>query len=65
LILSIEDDRGGELTTSQHQLAMHAALLGSMIEDLATRWLQGETIDQTVYSTLINTQRRVMSELIG
>lgn len=63
LVGAIEDDLGGDLTTSQRQLAQHAAILGAMVEDLATRWLQGEKIDQTMYATLINSQRRVLAAL--
>jgi hypothetical protein len=63
LIAAIEDDMGGDITVSQRQLIQHAAILGAMVEDLATRWLLGEKIDQANYALLINAQRRVLGAL--
>lgn len=63
LIAAIEEDMGGDLTVSQRQLVQHAAILGAMVEDLATRWLLGEKIDQANYALLINAQRRVLVAL--
>jgi hypothetical protein len=63
LIGAIEEDLGGDLTVSQRQLAQHAAILGAMLEDAATRWLSGETIDQSNYALLINAQRRILDAL--
>lgn len=63
LIAAIEEDMGGDLTVSQRQLVQHAAMLGAMVEDLATRWLLGEKIDQANYALLINAQRRVLGAL--
>jgi hypothetical protein len=66
LISAIAEDIGcdtDELTTSQRQLIQHAAILGAMIEDYATRWLLGEKIDQVNYAMLINAQRRILAAL--
>jgi hypothetical protein len=63
LVDAIEEDMGGDLTVSQKQMATHAAILGAMIEDMAANWLLGKKIDHAVYSTLINTQRRLLEAL--
>jgi hypothetical protein len=63
LVGAIRDDLGGDLTIAQRQLAQHAAILGAMIEDQATRWLTGEAIDQANYTLLINAQRRCLAAL--
>jgi hypothetical protein len=66
LIGAIKADLGSgddDLTVSQQQLIQHAAILGAMCEDIATRWLLGEKIDQAAYALLINSQRRVLASL--
>jgi hypothetical protein len=36
----------------------HAALTATMLEDLGSRWLAGQPIDPTTFSTLVNAARR-------
>jgi hypothetical protein len=49
--------------TIRQQRAAQAATLAAMLDDLATRWRAGESVDPQVYATLINTQRRILQEL--
>jgi hypothetical protein len=68
LVDSIKKDVGcddEELTASQMQLVTHAALLAAMIENLSVQWLEGERVDVTEFSMLVNTQRRCLAELTG
>jgi hypothetical protein len=60
LIDSLEADLGGadRLSTAERRLVRHAALSAAMIEDLATRWLEGEPIDPAVLATLCSNERR-------
>jgi hypothetical protein len=60
LIGHLEADLGGadRLSTAERRLVRHAALSAAMIEDLATRWLEGEPIDPTVFATLCSNERR-------
>jgi hypothetical protein len=60
LIDSLEADLGGadRLSTAERRLVRHAALSAAMIEDLATRWLEGEPIDPTVFAALCTNERR-------
>jgi len=60
LISHIERDLGGvrQLSTAQQQLVRHAALTATMLEDLGSRWLAGQPIDPTTFSTLVNAARR-------
>jgi hypothetical protein len=51
LVGAIEENMGGDLTISQRQLATHAAILGAMIESMATQWLLGERL---TYSNIHN-----------
>jgi hypothetical protein len=66
LISDIQSDLGGreELSTLQVQLVQRAAVLGAILEDMETRWLKGEPMDATAYSTVINAQKR-LAELLG
>lgn len=62
---SILSDLGGQEHTSiaQRELAQRAAILGAALEDIETRWLKGNPIELKEYATLINAQRRVLSDL--
>ncbi|MDT3686481.1 MAG: hypothetical protein RO009_15715 [Pseudorhodoplanes sp.] len=66
LIVALESDLGGSeaLTTGERQLVQRAAVLGSMIEDMETRWIGGAPLDTTAFCTVVNAQRRVL-ETIG
>ena len=63
---AIVSDLGGEeqLSTSRRLLAEHAAVLHSMALDQGARFLAGEPIDVSGYSTLTNALRRLL-ETIG
>jgi hypothetical protein len=66
LIDRIEADLGGadRLSTAEQQIIRHAALTGAMLEDLGTRWLNGEPIDPALFATLSNSERRLY-EAVG
>lgn len=66
LIDRVEADLGGadRLSTAEQQIIRHAALTGAMLEDLGTRWLNGEPIDPALYATLSNSERRLY-EAVG
>jgi hypothetical protein len=62
----IESDLGGSaaLSTGEKQLVQRAAVLGAVLTDIESRWIEGQPIDATVYCTVVNAQRRVL-ETIG
>ena len=66
LIDRVEADLGGadRLSTAEQQIIRHAALTGAMLEDLGTRWLNGEPIDPALFATLSNSERRLY-EAVG
>ena len=66
LIDRVEADLGGadRLSTAEQQIVRHAALTGAMLEDLGTRWLNGEPIDPALFATLSNSERRLY-EAVG
>jgi hypothetical protein len=65
LIDEIETDLGGgdRLSTGERQLVQRAAVLGALLEDTESRWIEGQPIDPTSYCTVINAQRRVLESL--
>jgi hypothetical protein len=63
MVASIEEEFGNDLTTAQKQMTLNAAILSTMIEDLSARWLIGERVDFEDFTSLINTQRRLLSAL--
>lgn len=65
LIDSIEGDLGGRdrLSTSERQLVQRAAVLGAVLTDTESRWIEGEPIDTAAYCTVVNAQRRVLETL--
>jgi hypothetical protein len=54
-------DRAGELRKA---IIRDVALISTMIEDAAARWLSGEPVDPASIATLLNARRRD-AELIG
>jgi hypothetical protein len=66
LIDEIEGDLGGNgsLSTGERQLVQRAAVLGALLTDTESRWIEGEPIDPTAYCTVVNAQRRLF-ETIG
>jgi hypothetical protein len=66
LINEIEADYGGSdrLSTGERQLIQRAAVLGAVLTDTESRWIESGKIDPTQYCTVVNAQRRVL-ETIG
>ena len=62
---AIADDLGGEhaLTAMKRAIVHNAAVLGAMLENIATAYLAGEGADLALYATLANAQRRLLSDL--
>jgi hypothetical protein len=58
-------DLGGaeQLSTLERASVDHVALLDAMVKDAAARWLQGEAIDPTGVTTLVNTFNRSAAAL--
>jgi hypothetical protein len=58
-------DLGGDdaLSTAEHLIVRRAAIAGAMSEDLAARWLTGETVDPAVFATLANVERRQLESV--
>ena len=66
MIDEIEGDLGGgdRLSTAERQLVQRAAVLGAVLTDAESRWIDGEPIDPVTYCTIVNAQRRVF-ETVG
>jgi hypothetical protein len=65
LVAGLESDLGGadRLTTGMRELVKRIAIAGAVAEDIEVRWLDGGRIDVSEYSTLINTQRRLLATI--
>jgi len=65
-IASITEDLGGadRLSAAEQALVEQAALAGAMRTDVGVRWLAGESIDPSAFSTICNTERRAL-ETVG
>jgi hypothetical protein len=64
-IISIESDLGGadNISTARRAIIENAAVLGAVIEDMGAKWISGEQIDLSLYSTLSNTRRRMLESV--
>ena len=62
---SIIADLGGDvaLTAMKRAIVHNSAVLGAMLEDMATAYLAGEGADLSLYATLANAQRRLLADL--
>ena len=62
---AITADLGGEeaLTAMKRAIVHNSAVLGAMLDDMATAYLAGEGADLSLYATLANAQRRLLSDL--
>jgi hypothetical protein len=62
---AISNDLGGDVTlTAMKRAVVHnAAVLGAMLEDMATAYLAGDGTDLSLYATLANAQRRLLCDL--
>ena len=60
ILEGVMSDMGGaeHCTTLQRSLAESVAVMGAMIRDLEVRFLKGEAVDITEYTSLINARRR-------
>jgi hypothetical protein len=63
LIDELENELG-PLSIAERQLVQRAAVLGAVLTDAESRWIEGQPIDATAYCTIVNAQRRVL-ETIG
>lgn len=61
---AITRDLGGDPSSAQERLALHAAITSIFIDDLAARWLSGGPFDPTTWGTLCNIERRAF-ECLG
>src|SRR5262245_42592385 len=66
LIASLEDDLGGadRLSAAERELVQRAALASAVLQDMEANWLSGRGLDVTAYTTLANTQSRLL-KLLG
>jgi hypothetical protein len=62
-IAAIERDLGGDITTAKRQIIESAAVTSAMVADLGSRWLAGEQIDLALFTTLCNSQRRLLESV--
>jgi hypothetical protein len=63
IVLAIQSDVGMDLSEAERQLAQRAAVLGAWLEDSETRWIAGQPFDASLYTTVVNCQRRVLETL--
>jgi hypothetical protein len=65
LVADLESDLGGadRLSAAERELVQRAALMSAMLGDAEARWLSGRSIDVAEYTTLANTQSRVLKML--
>src|SRR5262245_18879071 len=61
-ISAIESDLGGpdNITTAKRQLIESAAVTSAMVADMGSRWLAGEEVDLALFTTLCNSQKRLL-----
>jgi hypothetical protein len=65
LIADIESDLGGadRLSTGKRVLVGRAAITAAMIEHIEASWLSGRPVDTGEYNALVNSLRRLLSDL--
>ena len=65
VISSIGADLGGgdNITTAKRQIIESAAVTSAMVADMGSRWLAGEQIDLGLFTTLCNSQRRLLESV--
>lgn len=66
LISAIEDDLGGadRLSAGEHEIVQRAAMASAMLTDMEAAWLSGSPLNIAEYTTLANTQSRLL-KLLG
>lgn len=65
LIVCLENDLGGadRLSAAEHELVQRCALASAMLQHMEVAWLSGQGVDVTAYTTLANTQSRILKML--
>jgi hypothetical protein len=65
LIADIEDDLGGpdRLSAAEREITQRAALASAVLQDLEAHWLTGRPLDIASYTTLANSQARLLKML--
>jgi hypothetical protein len=65
LIRDIESDLGGadRLSAGEREIVQRAALASTMLRNMEAGWLTGRGIDVAAYTTLANTQSRLLKML--
>jgi hypothetical protein len=66
LIADIESDLGGadRLSAGEREIVQRAALASAVLQDMEAHWLSGRSLDIASYTTLANTQSRLL-KLLG
>lgn len=66
LIGDLESDLGGaeRLSASEREIVRRTALASAMLQDMEAHWLSGRGVDVAAYTTLSNTQSRLL-KLLG
>jgi hypothetical protein len=64
-VRALEADLGGadRLSVAERELIQRAALASAMLQDMETAWLSGRGLDVAAYTTLSNTQSRILKML--
>jgi hypothetical protein len=65
LIADLESDLGGadQLSAAERELVRRSALAGAMLQDMEVKWLTGLGIEVAAYTTLANSQSRMLNML--
>jgi len=63
LVAELQSDLGRDPSAAEAELIQRAAVLGAILEDAETRWLEQRRVDLAVYGQLICRQRRVLETL--
>ncbi len=66
LITALENDLGGadRLSAGEREIVQRAALSSAVLQDMEAHWIAGRPLDVTAYTTLANTQSRLL-KLLG
>ena len=65
LVTDLESDLGGadRLSAAERELVQRCALASAMLQDMEANWLTGRGLDVAAYTTLANTQSRMLKML--
>lgn len=64
-VAALESDLGGadRLSAAEHELVQRCALASAMLAHMEAAWLTGQGVDVAIYTTLANTQSRILKML--